>query len=257
MSTITNFRDIGGVKNRHGEQLVTNTFFRSGELSALSEEQSQQLEEHYKLGKIIDLRSEKEVAERPDVSVPNTSYIHIDILEAVEDNGASMEDFVKIGSIEKSKNYMKNLYKDIALDASAQKGYAQFFEEILSLKNDESILFHCFAGKDRTGIGAALILETLEVPKTAIYTDYLLTNQLRKKENAWLLEQAKKAGLEEHHLQALNVALNVDSSYLDEFYRVINEHYGSMADYLRREIKIIPSMRQELRNRFLLKGEKV
>lgn len=252
MSLITNFRDIGGIKNKHGDKIVSNTLFRSGELSALSKEQSQQLEQQYKLGKIIDLRSQKEVVERPDEPIPNTCYIHIDILAKVEDRGASMEDFIKIGSAEKTHEYMKSLYQEIALNESAQHGYTHFFEEILSLKEDASILFHCFAGKDRTGIGAALILEVLEAPKSAIYTDYLLTNQLRKKENAWLLEQASKAGVEAHHLDALSIALNVDKVYLDEFYSAVNQRYGSIGEYLSKALKIKPAMKQELQNRFLL-----
>lgn len=252
MVTITNFRDIGGIKNKEGKQVKKDVFLRSGELSKLTKEDEQRLETTYRLSKIIDLRSEAEVEERPDMSVPKTEYIHIDILEDIQDEGASISDFVKIGSPEKSASYMEKLYADIALNTTAQRGYNKFFEEILALQQQESILFHCFAGKDRTGIAALLVLETLGVPRAAIYQDYLLTNELRKKENAEILEQAKKADLEEQNLEALHVALNVDSRYLDNFYQTVEAQYGDISTYLKQAINIDKVTKDTLNQRFLL-----
>ncbi|MBO0475338.1 tyrosine-protein phosphatase [Enterococcus ureasiticus] len=251
MVTITNFRDIGGIKNKEGKQVKKDVFLRSGELSSLTKDDEQRLETKYRVGKIIDLRSEAEVEERPDMSVPKAEYIHIDILEDIQDEGASIGDFVKIGSPEKSASYMEKLYSDIALNTISQKGYNKFFEEILALPKQESILFHCFAGKDRTGIAALLVLETLDVPREAIYTDYLLTNDLRKKENAMILEQAKKAELEEANLEALHVALNVDSSYLDRFYQTVEKQYGDVSTYLKQAIGIDKLTREALNKRFV------
>ncbi|MFD2307942.1 tyrosine-protein phosphatase [Enterococcus termitis] len=252
MVTITNFRDIGGIENKAGKKIKTDIFLRSGELSKLTKEDEQRLEKNYRLGKIIDLRSELEVEERPDMSVPRSEYIHIDILEDIQDEGASIEDFVKIGSPEKSASYMEKLYADIALNVTAQKGYNKFFEEILALDKQESILFHCFAGKDRTGIAAALVLETLGAPREAIYADYLLTNELRKKENAMILEQAKKSQLADANLEALHVALNVDSSYLDNFYQTVDAQYGDISTYLKQAIGLDKLATEALNNRFLV-----
>ncbi|MGK0550993.1 tyrosine-protein phosphatase [Enterococcus faecalis] len=251
MQSITNFRDLGGIKNKAGKAVKPRSFLRSGELSKLSQEQSLQLKKSFHLGKIIDFRSTKEAKERPDAAVPETKYVQIDILENIHDEGASIEDFIQLGSPERAHEYMAKLYGEITLDSVAQKGYRDFFEEILTLDDDSSLLFHCFAGKDRTGIGAALILETLAVPKPAIYTDYLLTNQLRQQENQALLQQAKAAGLQAEHLQALAVALDVDSSYLDAFYQTVNDHYGSVDKYLTDALQLDQDSRQMLQHRFL------
>ncbi|MEI5994524.1 tyrosine-protein phosphatase [Candidatus Enterococcus mansonii] len=253
MLTITNFRDIGGIKNQEGKEIKKNVFLRSGELSNLTKEDEQRLATNYRLGKIIDLRSEAEVEERPDKPVPEAEYIHIDILEDIQDEGASIGDFVKIGSPEKSASYMEKLYSDIALNSVAQKGYTQFFEHVLNLENQESLLFHCFAGKDRTGIAALLLLETLNTPREAIYTDYLLTNKLRQKENAWILEQAKNAQqLEASNLEALQVALNVDKSYLDNFYQTVEKQYGDISAYLKQAIGIDKGTKEIINQRFLV-----
>lgn len=251
MVTITNFRDIGGIKNKDGKKVLKDVFLRSGELSSLTKEDEQRLETIYRLSKIIDLRSEAEVEERPDKTIPKTDYIHIDILEDMTDDGATIADFVKIGSPEKSAAYMEKLYANIALNTTAQKGYNRFFEEILALEKEQSILFHCFAGKDRTGIAALLVLESLDVPKEAIYTDYLITNELRKQENAMIIEQAKTANLTESNLAALQIALNVDSSYLDSFYQTVEKEYGNIPTYLKQAIGVDKEMLETINHRFL------
>jgi protein-tyrosine phosphatase len=252
MVTITNFRDIGGIKNTEGKIVAREVFLRSGELSQLDKKDEQRLKENYRLGKIVDLRSDAEVSERPDKSVIGTEYIHIDILKDIHDEGASISDFVKIGSPEKSADYMEKLYADIALDQAAQAGYTNFFDQILSLKERESLLFHCFAGKDRTGIAAALVLETLDVPKEAIYADYMLTNKLRKTENALLLAQAKETNLPPANLKALEVALNVESRYLDNFYWAVKKNYGDCKTYLKEAIGIDKEKTEFIKHRFLL-----
>ena len=251
MQIITNFRDIGGIQNKDGKEVHPYVFLRSGELSSLSTDSKELLKTKYNLKKIIDFRSDKEVKERPDKNIPDTDYIHIDILADIHDEGASVEDFIEIGSPENAEKYMKNLYEEITLDQSANKGYNHFFEEILSLQATESILFHCFAGKDRTGIGAALILESLGVSKKLIYQDYLKTNQLRKKENESIINQGRKNNLSENALNALNIALNVDTKYLDAFYATIDQHYGSVDCYLNQAIGINKDMKDEMHNRFL------
>jgi protein-tyrosine phosphatase len=87
------------------------------------------------------------------------------------------------------------------------------------------VLFHCAAGKDRTGIAAMLILETLEVARPLIYQDYLKTS-LRQQENARLLAQAA-ARCNPAQQAAFGIALQVDSRYLDRFYTTVEQHYGS------------------------------
>jgi protein-tyrosine phosphatase len=251
MQMITNFRDLGGIKNKEGKTVKKHKFLRSGELSRLTKKQSDQLRDEFDLAKVVDFRSTKEAEERPDILVPDTKYIHIDILENIKDEGASIEDFVQIGSPKRAHEYMQKLYNEITVDPTAQKGYRSFFEEILSLQEQGSLLFHCFAGKDRTGIGAALILEALDVPKKEIYTDFMVTNQLRQQENQEILQAARAEGMAEKPLKALAVALNVDNSYLDAFYQSVSDNYGSTAAYLKEALQLDNDRKQALQQRFL------
>jgi len=69
------------------------------------------------------------------------------------------------------------------------------FDRLLTLGTDEAILFHCAAGKDRTGVGAALILYALGVDENVIYQDYELTNLYRKASNEQYIKAMTARGV--------------------------------------------------------------
>ncbi len=73
---------------------------------------------------------------------------------------------------------MIQVYVDLINQDHSKQAYRQFFDLLLANdKEDQSLLFHCTAGKDRTGMGAVFLLSALSVPEETIRTDYLLTNQ--------------------------------------------------------------------------------
>lgn len=252
---ITNFRDLGGIKNKDGQLIKRKKFLRSGELFSVTEKEQEKLIKEYHVKLVVDFRSEEEVQKRPNQLLPDFEYIHIDIVKERQEEGASLEDFIQVGSAKQAVEYMQKLYWDIALDNHAKQGYDKFLNSIIDLPEKCSILFHCFAGKDRTGIAAALLLELLDVPRETIVQDYLLTNQLRKKENQTILTAAKASEIEVESLAALEVALNVDKSYLDNFYRAIEDHYGDISTYLRQEIGISNALKKNLKDKFLVIDE--
>lgn len=251
MNTITNFRDLGGIKNRDGQVVAEKKLLRSGELTHVSLQDQNELLENYRLGKIIDLRSTQEIEKRPDEEFQNTNYIHIDIFKNVEGQGTGLDDFKQIYSPEVARNYMHETYRTMAVNPSAQHGFRKMIESALSIDPDKSFLFHCFAGKDRTGISAALLLEILNVPKKAIYKDYLATNAMRVQENDEVIAQLIKSGTDSKTVEALKIALTVDSSYLDTFYQMVDEEFNGIKNYLTNELNITSSMQKELRSLYL------
>ncbi|AYW45112.1 tyrosine-protein phosphatase [Tetragenococcus koreensis] len=251
METITNFRDLGGVKNRDGQVVAKKKLLRSGELTRVSPQDQNELLENYRLGKIIDLRSSQEIEERPDENFKNADYVHIDIFKNVEGQGTGLNDFKQIYSPDVARNYMHETYRTMAVNPSAQSGFRKMLESALSIDSDKSFLFHCFAGKDRTGISAALLLEILNVPREIIYKDYLKTNTMRVQENDEVIAQAIKNGTDSRTVEALKIALTVDSSYLDTFYQLINEEFGGIGHYLTDELEITSPMQKDLRSLYL------
>ncbi|MGX7196165.1 tyrosine-protein phosphatase [Enterococcus olivae] len=251
MKTITNFRDLGGLTTQQSKTVRAKKLLRSGELSRISPEDQQQLLDTYRLEKIVDLRSLNEVSERPDILFEPTEYIHIDIFKSIHEEGAGLGDFVKLGSGEKARTYMHELYQVMTTNKVAQAGFTQVIETALSVAPENSFLFHCFAGKDRTGISAALLLETLGVPKELIYQDYLLTNKLRIQENQEVIQAAKDNGATQNVTEALEIALNVKSEYLDTFYQTIAEEFGDIQSYLTNALKISTRMQKDLQSLLL------
>lgn len=201
----------------------------------------------FHLEKIIDLRSKDEVSKRPDKVVGQTEYLHIDIFEDINDEGAGLEDFITIGSAKRSKEYMNDIYRTMTINPSAQKGFSKFLEAAASTEQNNSFLFHCFAGKDRTGISCALLLEILEIPKETIYQDYLLTNKLRVQENQEIIQSGKENGAAGGMLEALQIALTVDSEFLDTFYQTVDAEFGGINNYLKNNLNVSDSMKKELR----------
>lgn len=225
-TTITNFRDVGGCPTKDGK-LESGYFYRSGQLDQISEEEKTFLKENCKIKKIFDFRSAKEVKEMPDESINGIAYQNIDILASATENGASLE--AMLNDLSQIKQSMLDTYTEIVTSQSAHQGYQSFMLQLLDKK--EPILFHCFAGKDRTGFGAALILKVAGASEKTIMSDYLLTNQLRKKANQKLLNQYKDQYSSEE-LKSLETALCVDQSYLEHAFALIQKEYGGFDRYL-------------------------
>src|SRR5699024_1712594 len=252
METITNFRDLGGTQNKEGQMILSKKLLRSGELSRVAIKEQTELLEVYELGKIIDLRSEAEVAERPDITFENTEYRHIDIFKNEKNEGTGLDDFKEMPTVEQAHEYMNHTYYTMATNKEAQEGFTQMIEETFStISSNNSVLFHCFAGKDRTGVSAALLLEILNVSRDVIYTDYMATNALRVKENNELVQLAQANGLNTKSVAAFRVALNVETDYLDTFYRTVNDEFGTIQDFISTQLQISSTTQKDLRHLLL------
>ena len=78
---------------------------------------------------------------------------------------------------------MEEVYERMMLDEQSQRGFAQFFDDVLAAE-DGSVLWHCTIGKDRAGLAAALLLHALGVKREAVEQDYLATNKYVQSETA-------------------------------------------------------------------------
>ncbi|MBP1046345.1 tyrosine-protein phosphatase [Enterococcus sp. BWM-S5] len=244
---LANFRELGGIKTNVGKTVKHNRLLRSGEVYQLDEKSLDALQTH-ELVKIIDLRGEKEISTRPDDELDNVAYEWIDIMKEVH-HDASLEDLFDVSDIGAVDRHMMEIYENLILNAGAQKGYRQYFHELLSTEKG-SVLFHCFAGKDRTGVAAALTLELLEVPKEAIYRDYLETNVQRQKPNELFLAEAAAKGMRPEQLAGIKVAMEVKKDYLDYAYQLVDQNFGGIEKYTQDILKLSQSDIQLLRQMY-------
>ncbi|MEI5992973.1 tyrosine-protein phosphatase [Candidatus Enterococcus mansonii] len=227
---ITNFRDLGGIKNKEGKVVKPKKLLRSGHLVNLDKQTQSALVETFNLTRIIDFRREFEITESPDTPIEDVEYINLDLLGRMDAKNSSLADFAKLKSIEAVDQHMMGVYEDLILNSGAQTGFAEFMDYILENKNGSTI-FHCFAGKDRTGYASALLLLLLNVDKDEIYKDFLITNTERKQANDELIQQFREQGFNEEQLESLATALYVKKDYLDHAFNLIESHFGSAESY--------------------------
>ena len=168
-----NFRDLGGHETEEGRRLRWGKLYRSSKLSSLTDEDIRYVN---RLGVtlICDFRQVIEQELEPGLllhsdrtrlaSLPIAPGSHNNFIENLHNGIIAVDD---------AAGFMEQVNRDLV--ASQMPQYAEMFR--LLLAGDEQVLIHCASGKDRTGFGAALILDVLGVDEEAIVHDYMLTNK--------------------------------------------------------------------------------
>ncbi len=251
MKSLTNFRDLGGLCAANGQTVAPCRLLRCGEPVNVCEADKAALTQQYCLRNIVDLRSVQEAQASPDDTFTNVQYHHIDILANDENTTASRDALLSEEALAQTGPYMQHLYQHMVEDDTASAGYRRFID-ILLAQTEGAALFHCFAGKDRTGLAAAIILTILGVSREDIFADYLQSNEQRRACNALMLEQARAAGLSEKALEALGVALGVQAEYLEASYAAAEKKYGSFAAYIENGVGVTPSEQARLQELYLV-----
>ena len=168
-----NFRDLGGYKTKDGNTLRKGLLFRSDDLWRLSDSDILQLKD-LGINSVIDLRSQIETNRGifPIEKFP-TQYIHVALADVSADPELARN----------NDDYLFERYQEILLTSQAE--IAKVIT-LLTNKNNLPAVFHCAAGKDRTGIIAALILGVLGVDDETIISDYAKTSSAMRAFSSWL-----------------------------------------------------------------------
>ncbi len=223
---ITNFRSLGGYSTANGTT-KDGLLYRSGQLADLSDSQVDFLANDLKIKRIVDMRGADELSKDPDTTWPGADYENLDILADATANNASLGRMItETGSV---YDNMMFTYEQLATSNSARQGYKTFLTQLV--EKDEPTVFHCFAGKDRTGVGAAIILTSVGVSEDQVFEDYLKTNASRQIENEKILKSLE-GQLTEEQLKSVGVALRVNPDYLKHFFDTAKKEFGSFDAYL-------------------------
>ena len=247
---ITNFRDLGGIRTIHGRLVRPHKFIRSGQLVGLDEDTKRELVDRYQVTQVVDFRRPFEIQESPDDRLDGVTVTNIDLLEQSGTNSASLDDFASIGSADQVNGHMMNVYHDLVMSPAAQQGYGKFLRIVVD-NIQGATLFHCFAGKDRTGFAAALVLWLLEVNDDQVFADYLKTNQERVAANNQLLDRFRAKGFDQDSLDALQIALCVKKEYLAHAQKAMVEAFGDVFTYAQRALGFGPDQVEVLRSNLL------
>ncbi len=176
---IANAREFYGYINGDGRRIRPWSLIRSGHLHDASPKDTELLAGAYRLGAIIDLRSEEEIDEKPDHTVPEAKYIHLPVLDVPSghdaenepDPGRRLHFLASAGLAADTEMYTKLISGD-----RSKTAFRQFFGLLLENGGRRAVLFHSASGKDRAGVAAALLLALLGFEDKYIIADYLYTN---------------------------------------------------------------------------------
>ena len=154
---LKNYRDLGGIKTADGRSIRPHMLIRGTALFAPGPISITALKDIYNLKTIIDLRTIKERLEKPDVEIEGVDVFHMPIInESVA--GISHEKKVRSMKSLLMMPPMNELYVSMVTKESLDN-LVKVLKFILTLPLQKySVVFHCTAGKDRTGVVAALLL---------------------------------------------------------------------------------------------------
>lgn len=244
-----NFRDIGGLKNRDGATVKWGMIYRSDNLSQLKK---REFEKFNSLGiqTVFDLRTPGEIDGKEDNLPKNVAYIHSPIVKDSADVLASIKGQVIKGQIteEQSLQFMIDLYASIVSDNIPE--LRKMIDQ--ALHANAPVLYHCSAGKDRTGIVTALILSILNVDRETIVNEYLLSDYYRREKLEGILKKAKAAKVIIPRLSigAIQNFMDVDERYINTAFTIIDTKYGGIDNYIRNQLQITDEQRQLIINKF-------
>ena len=208
-----NFREI------RYQNMKAGLLFRSDVLYHLNPKEKALLRDN-NIKVIIDLRGKDEVEHLKDTNIKAIKFINLPLLpEKKEDEPSPIVTIKHMTLPDMAYAYRQLVRRDI------KDSWSKIFNILLENKSG-AILFHCSAGKDRTGVVAAVILTALGIDKEIIYQDYLLTNEkpLYYKKMALEMDpESREIFLE--YFQA-------KKEYLDAAFDEINKIYGSFDNFL-------------------------
>ena len=241
LASADNFRDVAGTGARHptrdGEHVRRGVYYRSNELRLTEED----VVELGRLGItcVHDLRTSPEIDRHPDVPLPGASWQHVDVL------GIPLDEIATLPDRAAAVTMMERVYRGFVEHPPTRAALGTLLRR---LAEDGVHLFHCSAGKDRTGWVAALLLEIAGVAREVVEADYLLTDEYAAaSREATLRLVAEHLG--EHMTGVYEPVLAADLAYLRTAYAAVDSAYGSVDAYLRDGLGLDDEVLARLRGR--------
>ncbi|MEZ5211358.1 tyrosine-protein phosphatase [Gordonia sp. (in: high G+C Gram-positive bacteria)] len=208
---LAGYRGLGG-------KVVNNLVLRSDNLSKLTPSDQRRLAAR-KVGVVVDLRTGIERQIQPDRPVPGARWMSADVLGGVP----------PLALID-----LPQAYSAFVNDAQARR---EIRDTLIAIKNTtaqgRTALFHCTAGKDRTGWVAVTLLTILGVDRATINADYLASNHYR-------------------HARANDPLNGVNMGLLNTSYSAVKARYGTFDRYLKVGLKLSDTDLAALRRQLLV-----
>ena len=245
MQQIVNFRDMGGLRCEDGRTVKHGHFFRSSLIDMATEHDIKQIND-LQIKHIFDYRDlDERYFDRDIYARLNAAHHRVP--------AAFKNDKLLRLSSERSLRALRDkftledihpTYRNLPID---NQGYKAMFKAVA--EKDVPIWQHCSAGKDRAGVGCALLAKLLGVVDEDILADYMQSAEAYKffkdivgKSFPWIVRR--------YALKQIDPLLIVDPSFLHATFDAVTEKYGSWASYFESEYGLGPDKVTELRNHY-------
>ncbi len=250
LENLPNTRDLGALMTENGSHILPRKLLRSGEIYHASITDTRILSEEYNVKTVIDFRSAAEVKKKSDDIMAGVEYYHIPILDE-ESGGRSFFEQV-MSCYGDTDKYMINRYRSFLNDEYSLKQYARFLDVLLHVKNG-AVIFHSGTGEDRAGVGTALLLFALGVPKETIRRDFMRSNPCLEEELKYMRRLYRAYRPENGRKFAnLNAVYQVKESYINTIFDLIENEYGGVERFLRKKLYLTAKATEELRKKYLI-----
>lgn len=248
---IANFRDLGGYANEQGQQVKWGVLYRSGTFAHSSRADLQGLQQ-LQLATLVDFRSGGEKDEEPNQLPQPASFTVIEIPTLDEGNKALVGEVmerVESGNFDgfDPDQFMLEANRQFATEFTPQ--FRQFIHTVLDA-GGKPVVWHCSAGKDRTGFASAILLRVLGVPQETVMHDYMESKQhaLDARKNQLLLLRVFKG---EEAADKLAIMMGVEEAWLRAAFEEIDARWGSFDNYVREGLQLSDGDIAQLQNQLL------
>jgi protein-tyrosine phosphatase len=222
--SISNFRDLGGYRARDGREVTWRRVFRSANLGDMTANDLDRMSDEFGLHLVLDLRSKSEVEKQGTGLLSGSKIAYHNISLGSDGREGPPNDQAFQG--------LKNM-GEFYFTMARHDGFGERLVEALKVvaePDNHPLVFHCFAGKDRTGILAAFLLNVLNVADEDINKDYsfslaymdVLKNRIKKDTQT-----------DKEPIKIPDYFWDASSELMGFFLAAIRREYGSPREYLR------------------------
>lgn len=259
MEKLANFRDLGGLVTLDGRTVKKGRILRSGQLRKASDADIAELES-LGLKAVIDLRTHEETVNKPDRVPAGAEWIFCPVREELKNFVPGDIESMQVSAWEKMylsvhtgridiDRILRDSYVGFVTSDIGISGYRKLFDTFIAIP-EGAILFHCSAGKDRTGLAAMLLLTALGVSREDIIRDYLSINsepKVLRKEREAREDLASKGYTDQRAIDQTVQSMTVSREWIEGAIAAIEARFGSLDNYLRDAMGLTPERLQALR----------
>ena len=253
INDLDNFRDLGGLKTQDDRYVNWGRFYRSDALNVLLSSEFNYID-GLDIKRVFDLRSDFEIKSAQDNLPKNIAYEHFPIF-ADNDSGMlqGLQEKMSKGSLTKAdaEQLLMDTYKSFANEDAIK--FNKLLHEIF-IEYDYPSVFHCTAGKDRTGFTAAMILSILNVDRKTILEEYEMTNFYTQSKIEDLMKNVSKLGYgDKIEPAAIEAIMSVNKKYLEASFKIIDSKYGGIDAFIKNQLGFSDEERSELIQKYTYK----